>query len=159
MNKSRIPVAQKEVLSMLLDDHKKAKALFKDFESTSDDTKKEQIAKQACTELTVHTLLEEELFYPYLRDQDPDAFGDLLNEALVEHASVKELIAQIEGMTMKDELYEAKVTVLGEYVNHHVKEEEDELFVKVIDKKIELRDLAPPLTERKEELMSSKSLA
>lgn len=159
MNKSRIPVAQKDVLSMLLDDHKKVKKLFKEFESESDGSKKESIAQHACTELTWHAILEEEIFYPFLREQNPDKFGHLLNEAVVEHASAKELIAQIESMSMKDELYEAKVTVLSEYVNHHVTEEEDELFPKIIDKKIELRDLVAPLTERKEELSSMKSPA
>lgn len=75
-------------------------------------------------QLTVHAAIEEEIFYPFLREQDPEQFGDLLNEALVEHASAKELIAQIQGMSIKDDLYEAKVTVLSEYVAHHVTEEE-----------------------------------
>lgn len=159
MNKSQIPAAQKDVLSLLLDDHKKAKKLFKEFEAEKNDTAKEKIAREACMELTVHTTIEEEIFYPFLREQNAEAFGDLLNEALVEHASAKELIAQIQGMSMKDELYEAKVTVLGEYVAHHVKEEEEELFPKVIAKKIELRELLTPMGERKEELLRSTAPA
>src|SRR5690606_25006173 len=120
MNKSSIPVAQKEALGLLIDDHRKAKKLFKDFESEKDEEKKESIAREVCMELTVHTRLEEEYFYPALRELDPETFDDLLNEAAVEHASAKELIAQIEGSGPSDPLWEAKVTVLGEYVNHHV---------------------------------------
>ena len=157
MNKSTIPVAQKEVLSLLLDDHKKVKKLFKEFEAEKSDATKEEIAREACMELTVHATIEEEIFYPFLREQNPEIFGDLLNEAVVEHASAKDLIAQIQGMSMEDELYEAKVTVLSEYIDHHVTEEEDELFPKVIEQKVDLREILTSMTERKEEL--TKSLA
>lgn len=155
MNKSQIPVAQKEVLGLLLDDHKKTKKLFKDFENEKSEAAKEKIAREVCRDLTAHTTIEEEIFYPFLREQNPEAFGDLLNEALVEHASAKELIAQIQSMSMKDDLYEAKVTVLGEYVAHHVKEEEEELFPKIISQKIELRELMPEMAERKEGMLQS----
>lgn len=159
MNKSQIPAAQKEVLSLLLDDHKKAKKIFKEFGAEKDDATKEKLAQEVCMELTVHAKIEEEIFYPFLREQNPEAFGDLLDEALVEHASAKALIAQIQGMNMADELYEAKVTVLGEYVQHHVTEEEDELFPKVIAQKVDLRDILTPLVQRKEELMGSTATA
>src|SRR5690606_16764082 len=156
MNKSQIPAAQKDVLSLLLDDHKEVKKLFKEFEAEKSQAAKEDIAREACMKLTVHAIIEEELFYPFLRAQNPDAFGDLLNEALVEHGTAKELIAQIESASIEDDdLYEAKVTVLNEYVAHHVKEEEDELFPKVIGKKVDLRELLTPMTERKEELIQS----
>lgn len=155
MNKSSIPVAQKEALGMLIDDHRKAKKLFKEFESEKDSGKKEGIAREVCMQLTVHTRLEEEYFYPALREQDPEAFDDLLNEAAVEHASAKELIAQIEGSGPSDPLWEAKVTVLGEYVNHHVEEEENEMFTLVIDKKIDLRQIAQSMAQRKEELLAT----
>lgn len=159
MNKSKIPAAQKDVLSLLLDDHKKAKKLFKDFENEKDEASKEKIAREVCMELTAHTTIEEEIFYPFLREQNPDAFGDMLNEALVEHASAKELIAQIQAMSMQDDLFEAKVTVLGEYVAHHVKEEEEELFSKVISEKVDLRELLTPMTERKEEIAPTAGAA
>jgi len=152
MNKSSIPSAQKEALSMLIEDHRKAKKLFKEFESEKDEAAKESLAREVCMELTVHAQLEEELFYPALREQDPETFGDLLDEALVEHASAKDLIAQIEAAGPQDDLWEAKVTVLGEYVSHHVTEEEDELFPKVIKKKVDLRELAQQMAARKEEL-------
>lgn len=155
MNKSSIPVAQKEALGMLIDDHRKAKKLFKEFESEKDSEKKEGIAREVCMQLTVHTRLEEEYFYPALREQDPETFDDLLNEATVEHASAKELIAQIEGSGPSDTLWEAKVTVLSEYVNHHVEEEENEMFTLAIEKKIDLREIAQSMTQRKEELLAT----
>lgn len=159
MNKSDIPAAQKDVLGMLIDDHRKVKKLFKDFEKEKDATRKQEVVKEACTELTVHTQLEEQHFYPFLRDSDPSVFGSLLDEALVEHASAKDLISQLESMEPGDELYEAKVTVLGEYVNHHVVEEEDELFVKIISKKIDLKELSPIMEDAKQEFMSKLMVA
>ena len=158
MNKSEIPVAQKSVLGVLLDDHKKVKKIFKDFESEKDEGKKQEMVAEACMELTVHTQIEEQKFYPFLRDQDPEAFGDLLNEATVEHASAKDLIAQLQDMTPEDELFDAKFTVLGEYVNHHVTEEEDELFPKVISKKIDLRELGTEMEQLRQELMSKAAV-
>ncbi len=152
MNKSQIPAAQKDVLSLLMDDHKKVKRLFKEFETEKSAATKEKLAQEACTELTVHATVEEEIFYPFLREKNPEIFGDLLNEALVEHATAKDLIAQIQNINMKDDLYKAKVTVLSEYVAHHVTEEEDELFPKVIAQKVDLREILTSMTERKEAL-------
>lgn len=159
MNKSHIPAAQKEVLSLLLDDHKRVRKLFKEFEAEKSEETKEEIAHEACMELTVHAALEEEIFYPFLRDQNSEIFGDLLNEAVVEHASAKDLISQIQSMSMKDDLYEAKATVLSEYIDHHVTEEEDELFPKVIAQKVDLREMLTSMTERKEELLISSAPA
>lgn len=107
---------------------------------------------EACNELTVHAEIEEQEYYPFLRDQDPEEFGDLLNEAKVEHASAKDLIAQLSTMGPDDELYDAKFTVLGEYIAHHVQEEEEELFPKIISKKIDLRELLEPMKSLKESL-------
>lgn len=154
MNKSEIPAAQKPVLGALMDDHKKVKKIFKDFESEKDEGKKQGMVEEACTELTVHAQIEEEKFYPFLREHDPKAFGDLLDEAKVEHASAKDLIAQLKGMTPEDDLYDAKFTVLGEYVNHHVTEEEGELFPKIVSKKIDLRELGTEMEQLRQELMS-----
>lgn len=159
MNKSHIPVAQKEVLSLLLDDHRKAKKLFKDFENETDSAKKQSIVAQACAELTAHTQIEEQQFYVFLRDQDPKAFGDLLDEALVEHASAKDLIRQLQEAQPGDDLYDAKFIVLGEYINHHVTEEEDELFPKVIAKKVDLREILPTMKQMKKDLLSEAAIA
>lgn len=152
MNKSKIPVAQKEVLSLLIDDHRKVQKIFKDFESEKDPKAKQAMVTEACNDLTVHAEIEEQEFYPFLREQNPEEFGDLLNEAKVEHASAKDLIAQLSTMGPDDELFDAKFTVLGEYVSHHVQEEEEELFQKIIDQKIDLRELLEPLTTLKESL-------
>ncbi len=149
MNKTHAPAAQKGVLGMLIDDHREVQKLFKEFESAKDATKKEQLVQQACTSLTAHTEIEEQHFYPFLRDADPETFGSLLDEATVEHSSSKELIAQLQNMKPGDELYDARFTVLGEYTNHHITEEEDELFPKVIDKKLDLRELEAPMQETK----------
>lgn len=157
MNKSEIPTAQKNVLSLLLDDHRKVKKIFNDFKTEKNTAKKQSMVAEACTELTVHTQIEEQKFYPFLRDQEPAVFGDLLDEALVEHATAKELIRQLREAGPPDDLYEAKFTVLGEYVNHHVNEEENELFPKVISKKVNLQDLQPEIEQLKKELMSKTS--
>lgn len=155
MNKSSLPTGQKEALGALLDDHRKVDKLFKDFEKAKSSEEKQQIARTVCNELAVHAALEEELFYPAVREIDPEKFGELLNEAKVEHASAKELIAQIATMTPEDELFDAKVTVLCEYVRHHVKEEEDQLFPKIIDRKCDLRPVAEKMEARRPELSAA----
>ncbi|MBX6319252.1 hemerythrin domain-containing protein [Pigmentiphaga sp.] len=155
MNKSTIPALQKAALGMLLDDHRNAKKLFKQFKEAESDAEKEEIAQTVCKELTVHATLEEELFYPLVRREGGKAFADLLDEAVVEHASAKDLIAQVQSMRPSDEMYDAKVTVLCEYVTHHVKEEEEEMFPKVVSKKIDLREAAEMMAARKEELMGT----
>lgn len=156
MNKSSIPVAQKEVLSLLIDDHRKVQKIFKDFESEQDQKAKQEMVVEACNELTIHAAIEEQKFYPFLREQNPDEFGALLNEAKVEHASSKDLIAQLSAMSPEDELYDAKFTVLGEYVAHHIKEEEDELFKTIISEKIDLRELLEPIMALKESLAAER---
>ncbi|NYT36946.1 hemerythrin domain-containing protein [Allopusillimonas soli] len=159
MNKSHVPAAQRSVLGMLIDDHREAQKLFKEFKSAKDSAAREEIVKQACMALTAHTEIEEQHFYPLLRDADPKAFGSLLNEAKVEHASAKDLISQLQAMKPADDLYEAHFTVLGEYTNHHITEEEDELFPKVIEKDIDLRHLEAPMQETKEQVLADASSA
>ncbi|VCU70913.1 hypothetical protein PIGHUM_02993 [Pigmentiphaga humi] len=155
MNKSTIPVEQRAALSLLLDDHRHAKRLFKQFESVRGMQEKKQIAMEVCQALEVHTQIEEELFYPKIRADGGEKFADLLDEAKVEHASAKDLIAQIQRAGTADELFEAKVKVLSEYIAHHVSEEEEELFPKVIAKKIDLKELAEEMAARREELMET----
>ncbi len=148
--------APQDAIALLTDDHKRVKKLFKDFEklSDSDDTaQKEEIVEQICLELTVHAEVEEELFYPAVRASIDDQ--DLVNEAEVEHASAKDLIAQLQTMESSDPMYDAKVTVLGEYIDHHVKEEEGEMFPKAKKAKMDLEALGEQMAGRKEELMAS----
>ena len=155
MNKSHLTAAQKGVIGMLIDDHREVQKIFKAFESEEDTSKKQEMVIEACTSLTAHAEIEEKHFYPFLRDADPEKFGDLLNEAEVEHASAKDLIAQLMQMSPEDELYDAKFTVLGEYTNHHITEEEDELFPEVAKGKYDLRELEAPMLETKEAIISN----
>jgi hemerythrin-like domain-containing protein len=101
--------------------------------------------------LTVHTQIEEDIFYPAVREAIEKA--ELIDEAIVEHASAKQLIAEIEEMDANDELYDAKVKVLGEQVRHHVEEEEDELFPEVESSELDLEALGTKMVERKAALL------
>ncbi|OZY87948.1 hemerythrin [Cellvibrio mixtus] len=125
--------------------------LFEQYETAKSSTKKKSIVSQICTELTVHAQLEEEIFYPQVRAALKDK--ELIPEAIVEHATLKELIAQIEDGEPSDDLYDAKVKVLSEYVKHHVKEEQNEIFPKAKASKLDMYALGEQLLQRKEELL------
>ena len=140
-----------DALALLKEDHRKVEKLFKDFESAKGDGRKEKLARQICLELTVHTTIEEQIFYPAC---DGKIEEDMLKEAYVEHDAAKLLIAEIEaGSGKTDDFFDAKVQVLGEQIDHHVKEEEDELFPKVRKADIDLKALGEQLAARKQELM------
>jgi hemerythrin-like domain-containing protein len=145
-----------DAITLLTTDHAKVKKLFEEFESLKEgdgsDTDKSALVTQICNELKVHAEIEEEIFYPAVRKAIED--GDLVDEALVEHASAKELIAQLEEMSPDDELYDAKVTVLAEQIEHHVEEEEGEMFPKAKKAKVDGEALSVQMTERKAELMA-----
>ena len=147
-------------LELLEADHRKVEMLFKQYEEEKDadeDTKR-PIAEQICGELTVHAQVEEEIFYPWLRENLSEEDMELLEEAYVEHSTAKDLIAQLEGGDAIDETYDAKVKVLSEYIKHHVKEEEDEIFKKLGDKKEELDELGQQMASRKAELAEELGL-
>lgn len=151
--------AAKDACDLLDSDHRAVKKMFKDYEelagsrARSASQKKMDLARQICHELAVHAQLEEEIFYPALREVLKDT--DLLAEAEVEHQSAKELISQIESMGEADEMFDAKVKVLGEYVDHHVKEERNEIFPKARSaRKLDLFAMRDELETRKEELMA-----
>jgi len=148
--------ASLDATALLAKDHKDVKALFKRYDkltkADAEGSERQALAEQICQMLTVHATAEEEIFYPAVRAADVDE--DLLDEAEVEHASAKDLIAQIQSMSPEDDLYDAKVTVLGEYINHHVEEEEGEMFPKARRAKVDLEGLGQQLMARKEELMS-----
>lgn len=147
----RAPRARKpEAIGMLKADHRRVEALFTKFERTRGDSQKERIASSICDELKLHAQLEEEIFYPAARVAI--SAEDLMNEAEVEHSTAKDLIRQIEGASPSDERYDALVTVLGEYVRHHVKEEEGELFRKVRASGLDLNQLGERMQARKSEL-------
>ena len=144
--------AAQDAVQLLRADHRKVQDLFDQFEKARDDSRKSALAQEICNELKVHTQVEEEIFYPAAREALKDQ--DLLDEAEVEHASAKALIAQIEQSRPGEEMFDAKVTVLGEYIKHHVKEEHTELFPKLKKTKIDLKSLGQQLADRKEALMA-----
>lgn len=147
-----------DAIKLLKADHKEVKGLFDDYEklvkADAEAEEKQALAQQICTMLTVHATVEEELFYPAAREALPQ-HEDLLDEADVEHACAKELIAQIEAASPDEPLYDAKVKVLGEYVQHHVDEEEGELFPKVKKAGLDLEALGEALAARKQALQQA----
>jgi hemerythrin superfamily protein len=142
-------------IEMLKADHDKVKKAFKEFEKlTQDDTATaRQLVETTCEDLKVHTTLEEEIFYPALRDALEDE--DILNEAAVEHETAKMLIEQLENMGPDDPNFRATFTVLGEYVLHHVKEEEGEMFPQAKKSDLDLESLGERMRARKEELVGA----
>lgn len=145
-----------DAIELLDADHRAVKKLFDDFRQLSlykaAGSKRRAMAERICLELTIHARLEDEIFYPRVREAIRD--DDLLDEAEVEHAGAKELIAQILSMKAEDELYDAKVIVLGEYVDHHVKEEREEMFPKVRKSGLDLAGLGERLRVRRQELQA-----
>jgi hemerythrin superfamily protein len=143
---------ESDAITMLTDDHAKVKGLFEQYEGLSDRSKasKKKIADQICYELTIHAEVEEQVFYPAVRRPIKD--DDLMDEAVVEHASAKELIAQIKEMDAGDDLYDAKVKVLSEQIEHHVAEEEGKMFPEVRKSGIDLVALGAQMASFKEGL-------
>jgi hemerythrin superfamily protein len=141
-------------VKLLKADHKELAAIFEKFRRADDEDEKGRLAVQVCQMLTVHAQIEQELLYPAARYALKEDHADLVNEAAVEHASIKELVRQIEAASPSHDLFDAKVKVLGEYVTHHVKEEEGELFPKLQESELDLENLGVKLEERKTELTS-----
>ena len=139
-------------IEMLKEDHAKVKKAFKEFETMdrSDTETCRQLVQTVCEDLKVHTTLEEEIFYPAVREAIEDE--DIMNEASVEHETAKMLIEQLENMEPDDPNYYATFTVLGEYVMHHVKEEEGEMFPAAKKADIDFADLGQRMKERREAL-------
>ena len=146
----------KDAIQVLEEDHVKVEKAFEQFEKLGeeDSEQKQQIVSMVLSDLKVHTVIEEELFYPRLLEamSDDDDVEDLLDEAEVEHTSAKEMIAQIEAMDPEERLYDAKFTVLCEYVKHHVKEERNEIFPKAKKADLDLDAIGEELENRKMEL-------
>lgn len=144
--------SKNDAIKLLTDDHNKVKKMFKEFEKLhkKNEEGKEEIAQQICMELTIHAQLEEEIFYPAAREAIDD--DDLMNEAAVEHQAAKDLIEKIQSMNSSDPMYDAMVSVLGEYVNHHIEEEQNEIFPKVEKAKVDLEEIGAEIAARKEEL-------
>jgi len=152
--------AQPLALELLMTEHRKVEDLFSQYddEKDGDEDTRRRLAQRICAELKVHTQIEEELFYPFLRENLEEDDLDLVEEAQVEHNSAKDLIEQIEGATEIDDEYNAKVKVLGEYIRHHVNEEENEIFPKVADHPEELDEVGQEMASRKSELAEELGL-
>ena len=153
--------AQPLALELLMADHRKVEDLFEQFEQEkeSDEGTRREIAQKICAELTIHAQVEEELLYPWLKENLGDDDMEMVEEAYVEHATAKDLIAQIEGASDIDEQFNAKVKVLGEYIKHHVQEEENEIFPEVRDQQEELDELGQEIAARKGELKEEMGLS
>ena len=145
---------QVNAFDLLEQDHREVEEWFDEFDELNDSNegRKAELAEKICLALKVHAQMEEEIFYPQAREASQD--NDLIDEAVVEHSTVKNLIAEIEAMGVGEELYDAKIRVLGEMVKQHIKEEEEELFPELQSTKMDLDAVGKELAERKEELMS-----
>ena len=144
-----------DAIKILKDDHKQVETWFDEFEKTNSGSKKQKLASQICLALRVHTQIEEEIFYPACREAGVEE--DMMDEADVEHDGAKKLIAEIEAGKPGDDHWDAKVTVLGEMIKHHVKEEEqrDGMFAKAKKADLDLAELGAELKARKDELMKA----
>jgi hemerythrin-like domain-containing protein len=157
MPKSRSKNA--DAIDLLKQDHDKVQKAFKQFEKTDreDADACTELVRTVCEDLRIHTTLEEEIFYPAARDAIDD--DDIMNEASVEHETAKMLIEQLENMQADDPNYHATFTVLGEYVRHHIEEEEGEMFPQVRKSDLDLEALAEQMRARKEELVGEAEQA
>ena len=144
--------ASKDAIAMLKADHEAVSQMFSEYEETRSSAKKKSLVAEICTALTVHAQIEEEIFYPAVQAALKDKL--LVPEATVEHASVKDLIAQLEGVEPDGETYDAKVKVLSEYVKHHVKEEQNEMFTKLKTSSLDMVKLGARMAARKDELLA-----
>lgn len=142
-----------EATALLRADHEQVDAMFVAFEAARSPAKKQQLVASICEALTVHAQVEEEIFYPAFKAALKD--HALVPEAIVEHASLKALIAELEGSAPDGEMYDARVKVLSEYVKHHVKEEQDEIFPKARASKLDLLQLGNAIAARKAELAAA----
>lgn len=143
-----------DAIALLKADHRKVEQLFAAFEEASGASRKEKLAKEICTELKIHTMIEEEIFYPAFEGKIEQ---DLLDEAIVEHDGAKVLVNDIEAGGPDEAFYDAKVKVLCEQIEHHVKEEEkpaEGMFAQCRKAEVDLVELRDRMLARKEELMA-----
>lgn len=141
-----------DAISLLTADHRKVRRLFQEFQELEDeedqDDLKSELVEQICFELTVHALIEEEIFYPAVRAAIDD--DELMDEALAEHAEVKDLVGELEEMAPDDDQFDATVMELSEQFEHHVDEEESTMFSKAVKAGLDLDALGLQIKERKE---------
>jgi len=143
-----------DAIDLLQSHHDEIRQLFEDYESLLDENApaadRQNLAAEICTALNLHAALEQELLYPAAREALDSP--RVLDAALVEHAVARGLVAEIESLEASDELFDARVTVLGEYVLHHIEEEEEELLPQLYDTPLDLTELGRQMANRREEL-------
>lgn len=150
---ARRTASANDAIKLLEADHRQVDKWFKEFEATNGEKTKAKLVEQICTALKVHTQIEEEIFYPASREALSSDQEEMVDEAVVEHAAAKNLIAEIEAMEVGDELFDAKVKVLQEMIEHHVEEEEKEYFPATRKTDMDMEAIGMQLASRKEELM------
>lgn len=147
-----VETKSQDAIALLKDDHRKVEELFEQFEKAKGDGRKEKLALEICKELTIHSMIEEEIFYPACEGKVDE---DLLKESFVEHDAAKVLIAEIEAGGPSDEFYDAKVKVLKEEIEHHVEEEEQPkngLFAQARAADLDMKAIGDQLLRRKTQL-------
>jgi len=142
-----------DAIALLKADHAKVSALYEQYEHTRSAAKKKALVAIICQELAIHAQVEEEIFYPAVKAALKDK--ELIPEAQVEHATLKELIAQVKDREPDGEMFDAKIKVLSEYVKHHVKEEHTEMFPKAKQTRLDMYALGARIAERKAELLAT----
>ena len=148
--------AAPDAITLLKADHKLVAGLYDQYEHTRSTAKKKTLVAAICLELSVHAQAEEEIFYPAVKAALKDK--EMVPEAQVEHATLKELIAQVKDKEPDGEMFDAKVKVMSEYTKHHVKEEETEMFPKARKTKLDMKALGARIAARKAELKASPEL-
>jgi hemerythrin superfamily protein len=149
-----------DAIALLTQDHREVEKLYKQFakaKKADDERMKADVVRQICTALTAHAEIEEEIFYPAVREAIEQE--DIMDEATVEHGEIKRLVEELEQSRLGDHLYDAKVTVLIEYVKHHVQEEEGTMFPKVKRAKLDLEELGQQMAARKQKIMTEAEAA
>jgi hypothetical protein len=151
---AKFNASENDPIELLKEDHEKVKGLFEEFEKAEEPEEKERIVKEAIMELKIHAMIEEEIFYPKVREENSgdEETEDMMDEAIEEHHAVKLLIGELEKMGPEEERYDAKFTVLAENVKHHIEEEEGEVFPDIESSEEEWQEVGQQMKDRKEEL-------
>lgn len=149
---------EQDAIDLLKKDHRKVESLFKEFKAAGENKRMQKsIARQICTELDIHARIEEKLFYRAAKREAEEAVDDV-NEGIVEHEGIKRLVKQLSQMNASDELFESRMTVLEEYVRHHVKEEESTMFPKIVESDLDLKALCQRMIAEKRKLQAARGI-
>jgi hemerythrin-like domain-containing protein len=149
-------ITGQDAIALLVADHREVSDMFKQYEELGDRAKasKQKLVEKICNALVAHTQIEEEIFYPAVREDVKDS-DDMVDEAVVEHQAAKDLIRQLQEMNPDEDLYDAKVKVLSEEIEHHVKEEEEEMFKQAKKSGLDMKALGQEMAQRKQEILST----